>query len=73
MCFTKMPSARGVTVAPPEPTAAAYVSPEADPNSPAGAATTRRKLFIQPSVNPAERPATGLQIPGGNPLIGTRG
>jgi hypothetical protein len=74
MCFSKMPSHTQANVAPVEPTAAAYVSPEADSNSPAGAVTSRRKLLINGAM-----PATGLQIPNpaarnyNAPIIGVRG
>lgn len=62
MCFSKMPSATPQSRANPEPSAAAYVSPEADTNSQAGAVTTRRKLLINPAMPAAPAGGVGLQI-----------
>lgn len=61
MCFSKPPSAPQQRSTQPEPTATPFVSPEADPNSAAGAVTTRRKLLINATKVPGS--ATGLQVP----------
>lgn len=60
MCSSSIPKPAPAP-APAAPSASAYVSPEADPNSPAGKAVQRKDLRINPNRVPGT--GSGLVIP----------